>query len=243
MKLNNNAPMPMYLQLADYLSQKIKDGVYAVGDKLPSESSLCKEFTISRITVRQALNLLMQQDLVYSVQGKGVFVKPKAIRQKLNEIVRFSSVLHEKGLQGHTKILSFSNLIKHTEAENLLGEEISVLNLIGYAEETPIVCYRSYFSKEMGKKMHQTAQEMSAQKIAFSTYDLYSLLQIKIHHIEQTISAINADNELCETMKLPKGKAIMLLKTVYYDEQNQPMEYKLGFYHSDVFSFQAQRSI
>ncbi len=243
MKLNNNAPTPMYLQLAEYLSQKIKDGNYAVGDKLPSESSLCKEFSISRITVRQALNLLMQQDFIYSVQGKGVYVKPKAIRQRLNEIVSFSSVLHEKGLHGHTDILSYSEQIKNKEAAELLGENLSLLNLIGYAEETPIVSYRSYFTLEMGKKMHEAASQMIAQKTAFSTYDLYSILQIKIHHIEQTISAINADSELCEIMKLPKGKAVMLLKTVYYDANNKPMEYKLGFYHSDVFSFQAQRSI
>ena len=120
---------------------------------------------------------------------------------------------------------------------DLLGEKIVSLNLIGYAEEMPIVYYQSFFEPEMGKRMFEAAQNMSEKNTAFSTYDLYGLVNMKICNIKQTIYAINADAELSKVMRISKGKAIMLLKTVYYDKDNKPMEYKLGYYHSDVFSF------
>ncbi len=159
MMMNSNSPTPMYVQLAEYLSEEIKKGVYTVGDKLPSENSLCKEFNISRITVRQALNLLTQKDLIFSVQGKGIFVKPKVISQKLNEIVSFSKVLNEKGLNGYTDVFSFNEEAQNKEAALLLGEKTVSLHLIGYAEDLPIVYYQSFFCPEMGRRMFEAAKK------------------------------------------------------------------------------------
>jgi len=243
MKMNSNSATPLYIQLAEYLSDEIKQGKYLVGEKLPSEADLCKTFDISRITVRQALNLLAQKDLIFSVQGKGIFVKPKSINQRLNEIVSFSSVLDEKGLKGHTDVFSYSESVKNKEASDLLGDKVASLNLIGYAEDMPIVYYQSFFRPEIGEKMHEAAKKMLESRTAFSTYDLYGRIDLKISNIDQTIYAINASPELCKVMNLSKDKAVMLLKTIYYDKEHNPIEYKLGYYHSDVFSFQAQRQI
>ena len=77
--INHNSSVPMYLQISRQLSEAIQQGGYNPGDKLPSESTLCQQYDVSRITVRQALNLLIQQDMAFSVHGKGTFVKPPAI--------------------------------------------------------------------------------------------------------------------------------------------------------------------
>ncbi len=105
--INHNSSVPMYIQIANELSQAIYDGVYRAGDKLPSESSLCGQFEVSRITVRQALTMLVQRDLAFSVHGKGTFVKTPDISHELNKIISFSRVLQQKGLQGRTQIQSY----------------------------------------------------------------------------------------------------------------------------------------
>jgi GntR family transcriptional regulator len=52
------SPVPLYLQLADVFRQRIKRGIWTSGNVLPSIESLMKEFTVARITVRQAIRLL-----------------------------------------------------------------------------------------------------------------------------------------------------------------------------------------
>ena len=50
--INHNSSVPMYLQISRQLSEAIQQGVYNPGDKLPSESTLCQQYDVSRITVR-----------------------------------------------------------------------------------------------------------------------------------------------------------------------------------------------
>ena len=97
--IDHNSAVPMYIQLANLISDAIYQGEYRPGDKLPSENMLCRAYSVSRITVRQALNFLIQQGLVFSVHGKGTFVKIPAISHELNKIVSFSRVLQLKGLK------------------------------------------------------------------------------------------------------------------------------------------------
>ena len=56
----NMARLPMYRQIADAIREKISDGEYKVGTALPTEAQLREEFSCSRVTVRQALKLLIE---------------------------------------------------------------------------------------------------------------------------------------------------------------------------------------
>lgn len=105
--LVHDSVVALYVQLANCLSDAIYQGEYKPGDKLPSENSLCKQYGVSRITVRQALNLLIQQNLAFAVHGKGTFVKAPDISHELNRIISFSRVLQLKGLTGYTRVRGF----------------------------------------------------------------------------------------------------------------------------------------
>ena len=66
---------PAYLQLANLLRRQIADGVFRPGDQLPSEAQLCHRYEISPMTVRRSINLLADQGVVNTAQGRGTFVK------------------------------------------------------------------------------------------------------------------------------------------------------------------------
>lgn len=67
-------PLPLYKQVKQSLLQRIRAGQMVPGDRVPSENDLVKEFSVSRITARQALGELAQEGWVIRVQGKGTFV-------------------------------------------------------------------------------------------------------------------------------------------------------------------------
>jgi GntR family transcriptional regulator len=66
--------VPLYIQLAGLLRRKIEDGAFAPGQRLPTLEGLEREFRVARVTVRQAVELLQKEGLVWSQQGKGTFV-------------------------------------------------------------------------------------------------------------------------------------------------------------------------
>lgn len=69
----NNAT-PLYKQLYQIILKAIEDGTFQPGDKIPSEDNLQKQFGLSRITIRKALQVLVDEETLMRIHGKGTFV-------------------------------------------------------------------------------------------------------------------------------------------------------------------------
>ena len=70
--IDHQSSIPLYQQIADTLKGNIHSGVYGEGDRLPSEKRLSEQYDVSRITVRQAMNALLAEEL-RSARGKRAF--------------------------------------------------------------------------------------------------------------------------------------------------------------------------
>lgn len=241
--IDTRSAKPYYIQIADTLMEQINTGVYKPGDKLPSEKALCNEYGVSRITVRQALNMLIQKNLVCSVFGKGTFVKAPEITHDLKRIVRFGTALQQKGLTGYTKILSFLPTVIHEAAQKQLGHDISNLNLIGYVQDTPAVFYKSYIREDISQRMYEAAMEIQKEKIAFSSFDLYDRMGIHLSGVDQTISAVDADSDLKKLLGPMPSAALIVLESVFYSSTGEPIEYKIGYYRPDIYIFKLKRDL
>ena len=92
--INRDSYEPAYAQLVSIIRRQIASGVYPPGSRLPSEAQLCKQYEVSPMTVRRAVNLLVEQGVVSTAQGKGTFVKPLELGafsfhlQELQELFR-----------------------------------------------------------------------------------------------------------------------------------------------------------
>ncbi len=241
--ISHTSATPLYLQLEEILEKAIYDGQYKPGDKLPSESQLCKKYGVSRITVRQTLNLMIQKDLVYSVHGKGTFVKIPNINHELVRIVRFGTSLQQKGLNGYTRVHSFYPTAKNETAFFKLECELCNLNLIGYAQDAPIVYYQSYVRGDLKEQMYRAAKSLEMQHTAFSSYDLYDKMGIKIRRVEQMIRAVNSDKQLNKVLDLTGDPALIVLESTYYSDADVALEFKIAYYRADIYSFHLQREL
>ena len=233
---------PYFKQLQALIETDIANGVYKVGDKLPSESELCEKYGVSRTTVRQALNLLLQKDLVYSVHGKGTFVKLPELNHELSKIVSFSNVLQTSGLNGFTRVLSFDTGVTEPNATEYLGNDYFNLFLMGFAKNSPVVYYESFVNNKYKSAVYSEAKTLEMAQHAFSTYDIYRHINVKIDHIHQKLHAISADSRLaslfCQTSRPP---VLIKLDSVYYDSNNSVIEYNVAYYRADIYSFELKR--
>lgn len=65
---------PLYKQIMEYVRDNIRQSVWQSDEKIPSENELADKFKVSRITIKNALQELIEEGLIYRIQGKGTFV-------------------------------------------------------------------------------------------------------------------------------------------------------------------------
>ena len=239
---------PMYVQLKDILELEIQQGIYGQDDRLPSEQELCAKYQVSRITVRQALKILEQNGMTYSVPGKGTFVKTAEIHQKMTRILTFGETLAHGGMQGYTEIFSYTPEVQNDAVRKMLAlkkdQTLARLELLGFAQNMPVVYYVSHMEGGLAARMHEKMLAMQEQRMAFSTFDMYQALSISLGRVEQKMSAANMEGELAQIFRQELSKqALLTLESMYYDPKEHPVEYKMAYYRADVFAFHFEREL
>lgn len=93
-KAEADSKRPLYLQVAQELKAEIVNGIYPVGSLIPTEDELCKRFSVSRYTVREALRVLREEDLVSSRRGAGtIVVPPRARDSDIHQVMSINDLL------------------------------------------------------------------------------------------------------------------------------------------------------
>jgi GntR family transcriptional regulator len=102
--LSRQSKLPLYQQLYDILRGELTRGQWKPGDMLPPESELMQRFEVSRITVRQVLDMLVRDGLIYRQQGRGTYVAHPTIEQTQVRIVSFTEDMLQRGFRPGTTI-------------------------------------------------------------------------------------------------------------------------------------------
>lgn len=244
--IRHNSETPYYMQIKEEIEAEIAAGVYCVGDKLPSERELCLKYGVSRIPVRKALELLEAQGRIRSAQGKGSFVTAPKLQNNLVRISTFAQTLEQQGYRGYTRIQNFSERCTDSGYDMILGASnggVSRLELLGYANEEPVVFYDSYLKRPISSRFYEAALTAERENRAFSSFDLYEPAMVTLGKIEQRVLAINADSRIAGLLQIPEGTAVLVLETVIFGSDSQPVEYKRGYYRTDRYSFTLSRNL
>lgn len=106
-RLERDSAVPMYLQLAQAIETNIRNGSLPPGQAFPSEAALCKDLQVSRITVRQAIDVLIAKQLVERRHGKGTFVAHHFIRQDAHSADKLFDTLFAQEHAPTSKILTY----------------------------------------------------------------------------------------------------------------------------------------
>ncbi|MDX1416930.1 MAG: GntR family transcriptional regulator [Candidatus Promineifilaceae bacterium] len=227
--LIQDSEFPYYRQLYEILRRDIIEGQRAPGELLPSESELIDRYEVSRITVRQAMDLLVQDGLVYRRRGRGTFVATPKIEQGLTQIISFSEDMRRRGFHAETAVLD-STLLKADKeiAEKLevvVGEEIARLERLRLADAEPL-------SIEISHLVHRLCPGVLAGDYARSP--LRELLErhydLRLVRATQVIRAIGASDDVAHKLSIHPGAPLFYIERVSFSQYNRPVEF-LELYH------------
>ena len=235
-QISRNSKIPLYYQLYEILLGRIKDGTWQPDDMLPSEAELVEQYDLSRATVRQAFDLLVNQGWVYRRRGQGTFVSRPTIEQNLSRIVSFWEDMKQRGLEPGTKVME-RELIPASEdlAEELQvspEEELARIVRLRLADGEPMSVEYSYL-------VHRICPGILDQDYANNSLRLMLSDQFNVNlvYARQRIRAVPASEELAELLDIEPNSPLLHIERVTYSDQDIPVEYLQINLRGDRYTF------
>ena len=218
-----------YRQLYTILRREITRGVWKPGERMPSEAELIAAYGVSRITVRQAFELLVNDGLVYRRRGSGTYVSVPLIEHGLNRIISFSEDMQRRGLHPSTQVIAARLEPASEEIAARLdiepGVELAVLERLRLADGEPMSVEKSHLI------YHQCPGLLDTD---FSTTLLHEALRdrygIRLTRANQAVRAVAADKMLAGRLHVHAGAPLFYIERVSFRQAGIPIEF-LQIYH------------
>ena len=233
--------IPLYFRIYLVLQQRIRAGEWDRGTPLPSEQELAQSFQVSRVTIRKAMNLLEEADLVSRQRGRGTFAKAEAAAQGGDP--SFSGLLEnirdfERDTQ--VRILEF----KPTPVPEPVAERLGV--------ERGTVCLKIVRVRSSGRApfSHSTcwvpfpeAEALSREGLGSRTV-IASLEAGGIVSVaaDQRLTAVLADTDIAEQLRVPVGSPLISMRRSVTDRAGRVIELIEILYRPDRFEYRVSLS-
>ncbi|MDZ5253374.1 GntR family transcriptional regulator [Clostridium sp. LIBA-8841] len=237
--------MHLHNKIENYILDKIESGELSEGEVLPTEMQLSEKFSVSRPTVRQALNSLVNKGYLKRIKGRGTFVtKPKIVQDNTRFIESYNREMNNKGLKPITRVLGKEIILADSKiAEKLeIGEGDKVIRIerLRFAEREnkkddtnhkPVLLTNVYLPYKVAREVLGNDLEST------SLYDILESRGLKVCRVVREIEAKNADYKTARLLEINEGKAIHYLSSIGYLKSGKPIEYSESIYPGERNTF------
>ena len=233
---------PKYIRIRDWLLDRIFASNLAQGDRLPSEHDLIRQFDVSRVTVRQALESLRTEGIIESQHGRGWFLRRVCAVQNLGRLLGFGEMLAPMGVRTRSEVLDLRECpapaavtAAFDEPPNTTMLRISRLRIASGRVMSYDV---SYFPLEVGRRLMQ--QDLAGQDIFVL---LERALKIPLGFADVTLEIAPAEPEVAERLHVDETAPIFKMTRLTHDSRGFPIdfEYVYGLPESHVFKVRVPR--
>lgn len=227
-----NSFRPIHAQIKDYLLSQIRSGEYGPGDRLPTENELTKKFQTSKSPVRQALEILRMEGIIYRHPGRGTFVSPNLGDSGAWTLGSIQDII---GLGSQTRFRL------HDFTPGQISEELNkVFNIkkgkfiriqgVRLLKDKPLYYLSVFLPHHIGKKLH--VEDIAGSPVIVA---LEKKLNIRLKKCIQNISATLADAKLARILAIPNQSPVLCIERLYFTENEEIIEWARSFCRPDLF--------
>lgn len=228
--------LPIYVQIANDLRQKIQQGAYQAGDKLPSQKQLGAQFGVNRHTVRQAFTLLKEEGLLRVDKGLGAFIADAPIRYPIGKRVRYNESLQTQGYTSKYQLLQTLTLPADEKLAEALavgvGEPVAQVDLLGLVgirnESRPLIVSTSYFPAQRFPGILEHVQTM--RSISRLMREVYGCDHVRQRTLISTRPVRSPD---AKRLQVSLNQPILLVQAINVDQHGTVIEYTVTRFRGD----------
>jgi GntR family transcriptional regulator len=205
------------------------------GDMIPPEPELIRHYGVSRTTVRQVLDMLVNDGLIYRQQGRGTFVAHPTVEQALVRIISFTDDMIQRGFKPDTQVLSSGIVSAPLDiAEKLKirpGEELARLARLRLADGEPMGIEESHLVHRYCPGVLEGDYASNSLREALDRD-----YGIRWGRASQTIRAVPSSKDIAQLLAIPPKSALLAIERVSYSQQNIPIEFLRIHYRGDRYA-------
>ena len=226
--------VPAYIRIHDAIKKEIDRGVWEIGQRLPSERDLADDYEVSRMTLRQAITLLVEEGILERRVGSGTYVASHRVQEKMRGTTSFTEIVRSQGKTPSSQLISYQRkLANETEIQQLqlkATDTVVRMERVRFADNIPLVF-------EVASIPEKLIQSFNQEDITEHFFQTLTDNGYEIGKSQQTIYAKNASERVANYLKVPKNHAVLALTQVSYFTDGRPFEYVHSQYVGDRFEF------
>lgn len=233
--LDKTSPVPLYFQIAENLKRAIDSGALQPGHRLDNEIQLSERLSVSRPTVRQAIQRLTHEGLVVRQRGVGTVIVNRSIQRRL-ALSSLYEDLRSSGREPATTVLSVERVPADEQVAAALGVApgLTVMRVerLRDADGRPLAVMRNYLPAGL-------LQGTDTQSV-LSRHGLYETLRqqgVQFHSAEEIIGARKATTAEATLLQVPRNSTVLTMSRVAIDPVGRVIEYGVHAYLADRYSF------
>jgi GntR family transcriptional regulator len=232
--IDHKSPVPLHVQAETFLRELIQEEEYQNGRVLPNEVELAKKMAISRTTLRQSINKLVFEGLLVRKKRSGTRVAQNVVSSKSNNWLSFSQEMKLRGItirnfEMHvTWVNPDPDLINFFEIQP--DRKVLKMERVRGRPDEPFVYFVSYFHPRVGLTGEEDFKRPLYEMLEHEHFVVATLSK-------EEISAIAADDEMADKLRITAGSPLLFRKRYVFDAAERPIEYNLGFYKASSFVY------
>lgn len=229
-----NGRVPRYHRIAEELRERITGGDLGPGARLPNQRRLAREFGVTLMTLRQALELLERENLIMRRHGLGTFVAAPTIDYDILQLRRFAGDLLAQGEPLSTRLLASRFLIADRRVSAALGlggrARVFAIERLRLVDGRPMSLQRSFLPGLIGEEISKADLEATPLRQA-----LEFKLGLVIEHARETVSAVRLGRGEARELGCPPGAPAFESERVSYAAGGRPIVFDRVFIPGDRF--------
>jgi DNA-binding GntR family transcriptional regulator len=232
--VDRSSPVPLYFQVARGLEELIATGRLTPGTRLENEVALADQLGLSRPTMRQAIQYLVDKGLLVRKRGVGTQVVHARVRRTV-ELTSLYEDLDRTHQQPRTDVLSLAPATAPDEVAVALalpaGAAVLAIERLRYAQGEPLALMRNYLPAGL---LRITADDLRGRGL----YQLMRAAGVNLRLADQTIGARRATAAEAKTLGEPRGAPLLTMARTAYDDAGRAVEYGQHAYRASLYSFE-----
>ncbi|QEP92744.1 GntR family transcriptional regulator [Klebsiella pneumoniae] len=223
----------IYKSIADRLRLRLNSADFAIGSPLPERKKLAEEFGVARMTIRKAIDLLVDWGLVVRRHGSGTYVARKDVHHETSNLTGSAEVLRKQGKEVVSQVLAFEVMPAPPAIASLLrikiDERIYFSRRVRYVDGKPLMLEDSYMPVKLFRNL-------SLSHLEGSKFDyIEKECGIIISGNYETLTPVLADKQLARSMNVLEQTPLLRITSLSYSDSGEFSNYSVMFRNASEY--------
>ena len=227
--------VPLYVQIRESIRSRIDTGELKAGGYLPSEETLAKDFGVSRMTLRRAMDDLVQEGLIVRKHGDGTLVSSTKVMRDCTTLTSFFEDARSRGLKPYSRVVLKEIVKADSEVAKKLmineGDDVFHIIRLRVVEEEKVMALHEL---NIPVSLCPWIEDVNLEKE--SLYDLYENHGLSIEWGSQIVEARSATAQQAEYLEIPINIPLLCSERISYTSKNVPVERVVSVSPGDRFA-------